>query len=113
MTAAEKHLAPGPLQPKRPWISAHTLALLEGRGRLIRHGSWAALPDQNKIIKSSARKDRVSWVERTVGTEPWAPVRALSRPRQPRAVKLDPPNDDDRLSPVEVAVKALRSKTAQ
>eukprot|EP00969_Alexandrium_andersonii_P201668 8910070-Alexandrium_andersonii.AAC.1 len=71
--AAEKHLAPGPVAPKRPWISAHTLALLEGRGRLIGHGNWAALPDQNKTIKSSARKDRIAWVERTVATEPWAP----------------------------------------
>eukprot|EP00969_Alexandrium_andersonii_P027466 1198159-Alexandrium_andersonii.AAC.1 len=72
------------MAPNKPWISAHTLTLLEARARLVRHGCWAALPDQNKLIKASARKDRIAWVERTVASEPWAPVRALTKPRQPK-----------------------------
>eukprot|EP00969_Alexandrium_andersonii_P201379 8898196-Alexandrium_andersonii.AAC.1 len=72
------------MKPRKPWISGATLALLEGRARLIRHGNWQALAEQNKSIKASARRDRVAWVEDSLQGSLWRPVRALTRPRQPR-----------------------------
>eukprot|EP00969_Alexandrium_andersonii_P363123 15461236-Alexandrium_andersonii.AAC.1 len=82
-------MPPPTIKPRKPWITERTLSLLEVEARLVAHGHWRELADQSKAIKRSAELDRVAWVERSMTGSQWAPVRALTKPRRPRALRLE------------------------
>eukprot|EP00969_Alexandrium_andersonii_P040863 1791683-Alexandrium_andersonii.AAC.1 len=55
------------VKPRKQWVSQDTVALIQGRARLIQAGNWPALEGQNSLIKKAARKDRIAWVENDPG----------------------------------------------
>eukprot|EP00969_Alexandrium_andersonii_P290993 12863179-Alexandrium_andersonii.AAC.1 len=57
---AELRVPPPAVKPRRPWISHRTLSLIEARARLVHYGNWRELTEQNKLINSSAKRDRAA-----------------------------------------------------
>ena len=86
--SAEAVLPLQPLQPKRPWISSRTLALLDKRNiarREHRHLDEKALA---KEVKSSVGKDRAQWLDSLVATGEWNQIRKLRKNPTPQQGRL-------------------------
>eukprot|EP00969_Alexandrium_andersonii_P023119 1011062-Alexandrium_andersonii.AAC.1 len=73
MTTAQAHLAPGPREPRKPWISQDTVDLINARDSIVKAGEWGDLAPRNLLINKAAKKDRIQWVERTIAESAWAP----------------------------------------
>eukprot|EP00969_Alexandrium_andersonii_P057902 2550957-Alexandrium_andersonii.AAC.1 len=86
--AAGSTFKAGEARPKRPWIRAGTLELLDQRAALCSQGLYRDADALNNLIKRSARKDRKEWVNEGLQEKYWDPVKLLSKARPPKAVTL-------------------------
>jgi hypothetical protein len=63
----------------KPWISQHTLDLIESRREARRHGDAAGEQDLQKQVRSSAKLDRRNWLENLASEGTWSAIRKLRR----------------------------------
>ena len=69
-----------PVIAKRKWISAETLALITRRNEARRFGDYGNEAELNKLIRSSARKDKRIWLYESLENGGWHAVKKLKRP---------------------------------
>ena len=79
-TAAKSIFQPFERRPRKPWISDHTLSLLEQAKKAEATQAEDAKPKRNQA-KRAARKDRITWVHSQLESDPSATKAAWTTAR--------------------------------
>jgi len=74
--------------PRRPWISAGTLDLIDARNRAQTAGDWALMWRLKAEVRKSVKKDRRRWLDELVESGEWSKVRQLRKGFKPQPSKL-------------------------
>ena len=74
-SVAKKSLPIVSSKPKKPWISATTLSILDARANARRDGRFEDEKDLSKQIRTSVAQDRSNWLDNLVQTSDWASIR--------------------------------------
>ena len=75
-------------KPKRVWIGAETMEMLEHRKAFIEAGMVTEAQDMDKLIKKSAREDKEQWIKARLEDKFWDPIKEVTRKMNPQAVAL-------------------------
>jgi len=87
-SAAEQVLPPVVAVPKRPWVSHHTLLLIDQRNSARRSGHRASEVDLNRRIRTSCKADRSHWLEQAIQSGSWKDIQRLYRKRSAKQGRL-------------------------
>ena len=77
--AADRVLPEVKLLPRRPWISSGTLALIEKRNAARERGAREEELELARQVRASVKSDRSQWLESSLATGEWAPIRQLRK----------------------------------
>ena len=67
--------------PKRPWISAITLDLMEKRDAARLHNDFAEECDLAKQIKQQVKRDKSAWLDNAIKNGDWKAIKSLRAKR--------------------------------
>ena len=74
---AATYLPCGRPPPRKPWISAHTMGLIEQRNACRTASDYAEEKHLNKEIRPAARTDRRAWLYSSLQGGTWAAIKQL------------------------------------
>ena len=86
--ALDRHIPTQHNAPRHPWITNHTLQLIERRGLLRTQGCMDLVADLNKQIKRAAKADKRAWLNTQLETGDWRPITNLNKPFPQRVLRL-------------------------
>ena len=100
---AEAHVPTVHKQPRKPWISAATLALIQSRTLAHISGDWLLEKSLRKQVHRSAKRDRARWLEALVAGGDWTSIKRFRRGGRIRQGRLNdacgaPVSTDERAS---------------
>ena len=62
---------------KRPWISNHTLGIIQKRHEARVFKNWSGEAHLHKQVKASAKRDRANWLQHLAGSGSWRDLKKL------------------------------------
>lgn len=86
--AAQTALPQSNLQPRRPWISAETLSLIEQRNSARAANAQAEEKQLTKKVRASVEKDRGVWLDSLLENGSWDSIRKLRKGRMVKQGRL-------------------------
>ena len=87
-TAASRTLTTQALKPRKPWISRHTLDLLEHRRAARDNFDFALEKQMHSLVKASVKQDRSNWLDKLLAEGNWDEVRKLRKGFKPNQGRL-------------------------